>query len=56
MAVKIDESKCVGCSACVGTCPVEALEMVEDKAKVNEDICIDCGACIGSCPTEAISA
>ncbi len=55
MAVKIDAGKCVGCGACVGTCPVEALEMVDDKAVVNEDTCIDCGACLSSCPCEAIT-
>jgi len=55
MAVKIDAQKCTGCTACVGTCPVEALSMVEDKCVVNEDTCIDCGACIDSCPTEAIT-
>jgi len=55
MAVKIDESKCVGCSACVDTCPVSALSMESDKATVDEATCIDCSACVGACPTEAIS-
>lgn len=55
MAVKIDKDSCVGCSACIGTCPVEALEMIDDKAVVNEDTCIDCGACVDSCPVGAIT-
>ncbi len=55
MAVIIDESKCAGCGACVGTCPVEALSMDGDIAVVDEDTCIDCGACISSCPCDAIS-
>ncbi len=55
MAVKIDESTCVGCAACIESCPVSALEMVDSKAKVNEDTCVDCGACISTCPVEAIT-
>jgi electron transfer flavoprotein alpha subunit len=54
MAVKIDEGKCVGCAACIDTCPVAALEMKNDKAVVDADTCVDCGACVGACPTEAI--
>ncbi len=54
MAAKVDNEKCVGCGACVGTCPVEAITMNGDKAEVG-DACIDCGACVGECPTEAIT-
>ena len=55
MAVKIDKELCIGCSACIDTCPTEALVMVDDKAVCEEDKCVDCGACIDSCPVEAIS-
>lgn len=55
MAVKINEETCVGCGACIDTCPVEALSMVDDKAKVDPEKCVDCGACIDSCPVSAIS-
>lgn len=55
MAVKIDKDTCVGCSACIGVCPVEALSMVDDKAVVDEDTCIDCGACVDTCPVGAIT-
>ena len=54
MAAKIDLEKCVGCEACVGTCPVEAIAMKYGKAAVAEDKCIDCGACVAGCPAEAI--
>jgi Fe-S-cluster-containing hydrogenase component 2 len=54
MSVKIQEEKCVGCSACIDTCPVSALEMKDDKAVVDEGACVDCGACVSACPTEAI--
>jgi len=56
MAVTINKETCIGCGACIDTCPVEALTMVDDKAVVDEDKCVDCGACIEACPVEAISA
>jgi ferredoxin len=55
MAVKVDMDKCMGCGACVDTCPVSALEIVGDKVKCDEDTCVDCGACTGVCPVEALS-
>lgn len=54
MAAKIDKDTCVGCGACVDSCPVSAIKMA-DKAEVVEAECIECGACVGSCPCEAIS-
>lgn len=55
MSVVISADACIGCAACIGTCPVEALVMEGDKAIVKADDCIDCGACIPECPTEAIT-
>ena len=55
MAAKVDRDTCVGCETCVGTCPVEAISMVEGKADVNGDVCVECGACVSVCPVEAIS-
>ena len=55
MAAKVDASKCVGCEACVGTCPVEAIAMKDGAANVDESKCIDCGACVAGCPAEAIA-
>ncbi len=55
MAVKIDTNTCIGCAACVGTCPVQALSMNNDKAKVDPVICVDCGACVGVCPVGALT-
>ena len=55
MAAKVDSPKCVGCEACVNTCPVSAISMVDGAANVNESECIDCGACAGECPAEAIT-
>lgn len=56
MAVKVDQDTCIGCGACVGTCPVGALDFNDDgKAECNADTCIGCLACTGACPVEAIS-
>ena len=54
MAVKINES-CVGCGACIDSCPVEALTMADDKAVCDAEKCVDCGACVDTCPVSAIS-
>lgn len=51
----VDGNTCVGCEACVGTCPVEAIAMDGGKAKVNADTCIECGSCVSACPVSAIS-
>jgi heterodisulfide reductase subunit A len=45
---------CNGCQACVPVCPVNAITMVEGKAKIDPFQCIGCGACIPACPQEAI--
>lgn len=56
MPVEVNKDLCIGCGACVGVCPVEALSLDEEgKAESNPDVCIDCGACMGTCPMEAIS-
>ena len=54
MAATVNQETCVGCGACVDSCPVSAIKIENDKAVVGDD-CIECGACVGSGPTEAIS-
>ena len=55
MAYVIDKEKCVGCGACVGSCPVEAIVMNPEsgKAEIIADKCISCGTCSAVCPVEA---
>jgi ferredoxin len=53
--VSIDKGKCIGCGACVASCP-EGFEMDGDKAKVKDAkaSCIKEG--IDVCPVDAIKA
>ena len=53
MAYKIDKDKCIGCGACAGECPVEAISEDDGKYAIDPDTCIECGACAGVCPVEA---
>lgn len=57
MPVKVEKDLCIGCGACTGVCPVNALTLDDEgKSECNADLCIDCHACIGTCPVEAIEA
>lgn len=52
MAVKVIAEQCIGCSACVGSCPFGAINMENDKAVITE-ACTACGACVDVCPVGA---
>ena len=54
--IKIDETKCSGCSLCVSACHEGAIGLVDGKAKlIHENYCDGLGNCLPVCPTEAIS-
>ena len=42
-------NKCVNCGKCVAVCPVNALEMKDNKVVWNDKICVSCDACIREC-------
>ena len=54
MPVIVNAEKCIGCEACIPVCPVQVLEMKEQKSVYKGDGCIECGACVPVCPTQAI--
>lgn len=53
--IKIDESLCDGCGACIQGCHEGALQLIDGKARMISDLfCDGLGACIGDCPLGAI--
>lgn len=50
----IDTELCIGCAACVATCPFGALRIEAGVAVVDER-CTACSACLDVCPVEALS-
>ncbi len=51
----INPELCIGCTACVKKCPVDAIS--GDKKMphtINLDICLRCGACLNNCKFGAI--
>lgn len=54
-AYKINEEDCIGCTACVTVCPVDAIEGERKQPHtIVEETCIACGACETKCPVDAI--
>jgi NADH:ubiquinone oxidoreductase subunit F (NADH-binding)/Pyruvate/2-oxoacid:ferredoxin oxidoreductase delta subunit/(2Fe-2S) ferredoxin len=51
----IDEDKCVGCTACVRKCPVDAIKGARKSPHyIIDDLCIGCGACLATCKFDAV--
>ena len=51
----VDSDVCIGCGACIGVCPVEAIHMSDNQtAYVDAAECVACGGCTDTCPTGAI--
>lgn len=48
--VIVDSNKCVGCNACIRSCPIPTANRYNGSVvEVNHDECIHCGECIKSC-------
>jgi len=55
--IKVDESLCITCDACIRTCPgglITRGERVPVPTENSWELCIDCGHCVSVCPTGAI--
>ena len=55
MTVEVIRKNCIGCGACVQTCPFDALDLVDGIATVDPNKCTDCGECVAVCPTMALT-
>ncbi len=55
-SVVLNESKCLGCTTCIKSCPTQAIRVRNGKAIIINERCIDCGECIKVCPYHAKDA
>jgi ferredoxin len=53
MTICVDQSMCMRCGACVGTCPVNAMTLEETRVTIDDE-CIMCMICIRTCPVGAL--
>ncbi len=53
--ITVDRDRCGYCGACVGVCPVGAIELAETRLLISE-ACFDCGLCLAACPLGALQA
>jgi len=52
---ELDQEKCTGCGDCVEQCPVNAVELIADKAAITRpEACNYCTECETLCPSGAI--
>ncbi len=56
--VQVNLERCIGCSLCIPCCTVNAISIVQDKARIDQYLCVECQVCIraGVCPTDALYA
>lgn len=51
----IHEEQCIGCTACIKVCPVDAIVgATKQSHTVIANICTDCSACLKPCPVDCI--
>lgn len=52
--IEVDSNKCVGCELCVHDCPVNNINISENKACIYKQNCLKCGHCVAICPKNAV--
>jgi len=56
MILQVNQEFCSGCGACVDTCCVGAIQMLDQHAVIDEALCTQCEACVDACLNGAITA
>jgi len=51
--VKVTD-RCVGCGTCAKKCYLEAIHIINDRARIDTNMCRGCGRCVEACPRKAI--
>ena len=51
---KVNADKCTGCNTCVRVCPMDNINLTDEKAIIGDN-CTVCLACVHVCPQQAIS-
>lgn len=51
--ITIAGDQCKGCGLCVKNCPLEGIEIIDNKARTNGN-CVSCGICARICPFSAV--
>jgi heterodisulfide reductase subunit A len=58
LVATVHQDACTGCTACVATCPYDAISMImcdgHDVATISAAVCKGCGGCAPVCPQDAI--
>lgn len=49
----VNEDLCSICRMCIGTCPYNAISIVNEKIHINQELCMGCGICSVTCPAYA---
>jgi heterodisulfide reductase subunit A-like polyferredoxin/coenzyme F420-reducing hydrogenase delta subunit len=49
----INDDLCSLCRMCIGTCPFNAISIVDEKIHIDESLCMGCGICAITCPSYA---
>jgi NAD-dependent dihydropyrimidine dehydrogenase PreA subunit len=55
VTLRLDKTKCNGCTLCTIVCPHRVFVMENKKAAIKDpDMCMECGACARNCVHQAI--